>query len=205
MEKLRLDNRKIRVITEQVCLFFQMQPSEVFSRTNKRECARARQIIHYLCRKHTLKSCSDIGGISKTFGRDEPHDHATVLNSVKVINNLIDTDGGFKDNIKRIELMFASEMNEMTDRQCVEMATIERNYLLKDALLNKNKTIFNLEQKILSLNKNVKHSTNNKDLQELLKKDKEIIDMFCETRLKPFLKMLESRVVSDKRPMKRIY
>ena len=47
-----------------------------------------------------------------------------------------------------------------------------------------------LKIQLINLNKTIQ----NKLIQSLLKEDEEVIDMFAETRVKPFLKMRESHV-----------
>lgn len=55
-------------------------------KSRKREIVEKRQIAHYLAKIHTAESLANIG---KAIGNK---DHATVLNSSKTVNNMIDTD-----------------------------------------------------------------------------------------------------------------
>ena len=67
--------------------------------TGKREIVEPRQIAHYFSKIHTKGSLVSIGNI---IGKK---DHATVLNSIKAINNFIDTDKKFTKKLNEIEKM----------------------------------------------------------------------------------------------------
>ncbi len=67
------------------------------SKTRKRGIITVRQECHYFAKTYTNESLYSIGaGIGKV-------DHGTVLNSIKRINNFIDTDKSFKREIKDID------------------------------------------------------------------------------------------------------
>ena len=66
-------------------------------KNRNREIVLYRQVLHYEMRKHTKKSLADIGIM---IGEK---DHATVLHSNKVIQDLIDTDKHTRHTIEVIE------------------------------------------------------------------------------------------------------
>jgi chromosomal replication initiator protein len=73
-------------------------PSDVLhTKTRKREIVQARQIAMYFSKSLTKSSLSTIGSLIG--GKD----HATVLHACKTVNNLIDTDKRFKNQIEDIE------------------------------------------------------------------------------------------------------
>ncbi len=73
-------------------------PSDVLhTKTRKREIVQARQIAMYFSKNMTKSSLSTIGSLIG--GKD----HATVLHACKTVNNLIDTDKRFKNQIEDIE------------------------------------------------------------------------------------------------------
>jgi chromosomal replication initiator protein len=84
-------------IKKTVCEFFELSHDKLLSNTKKREVAQARQIAMYLSKNHTKYSATQIG--VQIGGKD----HTTVLYACKVIQNLIDTDKGFKKIMQNLE------------------------------------------------------------------------------------------------------
>lgn len=83
-------------IEDIVCDYYHMPVSEVFLPTRKREIVTKRQTIHYFYKRYTKLSLASIG--SGYGGKD----HATVMNSCKIISNLIDTDIRFRKEIDEL-------------------------------------------------------------------------------------------------------
>ncbi|MEA3317028.1 MAG: helix-turn-helix domain-containing protein, partial [Bacteroidota bacterium] len=77
--------------------YFNMSSDMLQSKTRKREIVQARQIAMYFSKTLTKSSLASIG--AQIGGKD----HATVLHACKTINNLIDTDKQFKNQISDIE------------------------------------------------------------------------------------------------------
>lgn len=86
---------------ERVVLAHYGLPREkVFSRRRKKEMVLARQTMHYLARHLTLLSLKSIGA---RFPAGEMGLHySTVMHSVKVINNYLETDELFNQTIEAI-------------------------------------------------------------------------------------------------------
>lgn len=72
----------IRIVAE----YYQINPSDLLRKTRKREFMFPRQMAHTLYYQFTKRSLEYIG---KVIGNK---DHATVLNSIRTVNNLRDTD-----------------------------------------------------------------------------------------------------------------
>ncbi len=87
----------INFIQKVVSGYFNMPPDMLQSKTRKREIVQARQIAMYFSKTLTKSSLASIG--AQIGGKD----HATVLHACKTINNLIDTDKRFKNQISDIE------------------------------------------------------------------------------------------------------
>lgn len=87
----------IELIEDEVCKYFDLEPSLIHSKSKKQEISQARQIAMYLSRKYTDKSYSNIG---EMIGK---RDHATVLHACKTVGNWIETDKKFKTRIQEIE------------------------------------------------------------------------------------------------------
>ncbi len=80
-----------------VCDYFGLEVEALLNKTRKREIVQARQIAMYFSKSMTNSSLSTIG--SKIGNKD----HATVLHACKTINNLIETDKEFKNQLREIE------------------------------------------------------------------------------------------------------
>ena len=197
LEKRFQDDRKIVTIIDVVSTFYGVNPTEIFENTRKLKFRKPRQIIHYLVKLNTKKSLSDIGKISIIYGREKQHDHASVLHSCKVVNDYLDTDSVFREEIKDINIIIRSRTNSTTklDIDHFEKKQIQQYY--EDLLLEKENQIKILNSTIEIVKKNISTSTNNNHIKQLLIMDDKIISMFCDTRLKPFLRMMESRVTNE--------
>jgi hypothetical protein len=78
---------------------------QIQTKTRKREVVQARQTMMYLACKYTAYSLTRIG---YKFGKK---DHCTVLHAKKTINNLIDTNKDFREQIKAIEVILKGELS----------------------------------------------------------------------------------------------
>jgi chromosomal replication initiator protein len=65
-------------VIESVAAFFRATPSQLASRSRRRDVLVPRQLAMYLCRRYTDASLSEIGA---AFGRDHP----AVSNAVRVV------------------------------------------------------------------------------------------------------------------------
>ncbi len=84
-------------ISQTVCEYFGIDVDILQSKTRKREIVQARQIAMFFSKTLTNSSLSAIGA---KIGRK---DHATVLHACKTVNNLLETDRDFKNQIQTIE------------------------------------------------------------------------------------------------------
>ncbi|HPR61219.1 MAG TPA: chromosomal replication initiator protein DnaA [Prolixibacteraceae bacterium] len=87
----------IDYIQKTVCDYFNMPSDSLQSKTRKREIVQARQIAMFFSKTLTKSSLASIGA---QIGHK---DHATVLHACKTVNNLIDTDKQFRNDIEEIE------------------------------------------------------------------------------------------------------
>ncbi len=85
------------MIKQIVVDYFGLQPEDLESKSRKRAIVQARQIAMYLSKKFTKASLEQIG---KKIGKK---DHATVIYSLKVVNDLMDTDKKFRKIVSEIE------------------------------------------------------------------------------------------------------
>lgn len=86
-------------ILENVCGYFKMNQSEIFTKSRKQNVVQVRQIAMYLAQKHTDLSSSKIGAL---IGK---RNHATVLHSCNLVADRIHVDKNFKSKVEEIERM----------------------------------------------------------------------------------------------------
>ena len=87
----------LHIIEHEVCNYFAIPANKLFAKTRKRPIVEKRQLFHYLSKKYTKETLALIG-------EHRAHlDHATVLHSIKTVENLIDVDKSFKDSVNEIE------------------------------------------------------------------------------------------------------
>ncbi len=92
----------VEYIQKTVCEFIGITTELLKENTRKREVVNARQISMYLAKKYTKNSLKEIG---RHFGNK---DHSTVIHSIQVVDNLLEVDKKFKEDMdelkKRINL-----------------------------------------------------------------------------------------------------
>lgn len=81
-----------------VCNHFDMEPSNIHTKSRKREVVQTRQVAMYLARKHTNSSSAKIGRLIG--GKD----HATVLHACKIVKDQCEVDKTFRADLESIEL-----------------------------------------------------------------------------------------------------
>ena len=87
----------IDYIQKVVCNFYNIGLDLLQSKTRKREIVQARQVAMFFSKSLTKSSLATIG--SQIGGKD----HATVLHACKTVNNLIETDKRFRQQVDEIE------------------------------------------------------------------------------------------------------
>ena len=84
-------------IREVVCNYFKLSVDAISTKSRKLEVVQARQIAMYFSKRMTKNSLSAIGSY---IGQ---RDHATVLHACKKVEDLMDTDKFFRQNVLEIE------------------------------------------------------------------------------------------------------
>ncbi|MDL2230542.1 chromosomal replication initiator protein DnaA [Alistipes sp. OttesenSCG-928-L06] len=84
-------------ICQIVCDHYELNEEQFNSKKRTREIALARQVAMHLCKQHTKMPLSAIGN---AIGKKN---HATVLHACKTINNLMETDKEFRQQLDEIE------------------------------------------------------------------------------------------------------
>jgi chromosomal replication initiation ATPase DnaA len=87
----------IENIQKMVCEYFHLPYDRLLAKTRKREVVQARQITMYLAKKFTKSSLKNIG---EHFGG---FDHTTVIHSCQTVENLMDTDGEYKEHMLELQ------------------------------------------------------------------------------------------------------
>ncbi|GIV42704.1 MAG: chromosomal replication initiator protein DnaA [Vicingaceae bacterium] len=86
----------IDYIQKVVCDYYNLPIDVMKSKTRKREVVQARQVTMYFAKQFTKNSLANIGMMCG--GKD----HATVLHACKTVNNLIETDKKFRQEIETL-------------------------------------------------------------------------------------------------------
>lgn len=100
-------NKEITVdfIQNLVAEHFKVPVEKLASKTRKRSIVIARQLSMYLAKNMTNQSLKSIGD---NFGG---RDHSTVIYSCKTVQDLLDTDAVFKDNVAELEKKIKMSLN----------------------------------------------------------------------------------------------
>jgi len=93
----------IDYIQKVVCDFFGIPVNEIFTSSRKREVVIVRQTVMFFAKKHTEFSLAQIG--TKCGNKD----HATVLHSCKIIENMRETDKEFRNKLEEIDKVLKSQ------------------------------------------------------------------------------------------------
>jgi len=84
-------------IQKLVCDYYHVAYDRLLTKTRKREVVLARQITMYFAKKFTKQSLKTIGDHFGGF------DHTTVIHSCQTVENLMETDPEYKDNLLEIQ------------------------------------------------------------------------------------------------------
>jgi len=106
-------------ISEVVSRYFGISKADISKKTRNREILQPRQITHYFAKQKTNDSLTSIG---RQIGEK---DHATVLHSIKTVNNLYSTDKTYRkyvDDISRL-LMDKKSRILVIKKQLLELNT----------------------------------------------------------------------------------
>lgn len=87
----------ITILFDFICKYFNVDKKIVLLKSRKRELVEVRQIFFYFSNKY-LKNTT-LERISKFLNKD----HSTVIHSIKVVNNMCETDLIFNHKIKQID------------------------------------------------------------------------------------------------------
>jgi chromosomal replication initiator protein len=86
----------IEYVQEQVCKYFNISKLDMISRSRKQDVCKPRQIAMFFAKKNTKASLATIANI---IGE---RDHATAMNAIKTISNLMETDKKFRSQLIEI-------------------------------------------------------------------------------------------------------
>jgi chromosomal replication initiator protein len=87
----------VEYIQKTVCEFVGINADLLKQNTRKREVVNARQISMYLAKKYTKNSLKEIG---RHFGNK---DHSTVIHSIQVVDNLLEVDKKFREDLEELK------------------------------------------------------------------------------------------------------
>lgn len=97
------DKLKVKIIRNIICEYYGVTFSIISVHNRKREIVLKRQVLQYFLQIYTGLIIMDIG--IETGGINPPFSHATVLHSKEVINDLIECNKYFRNEIREIRLL----------------------------------------------------------------------------------------------------
>ncbi|MCL2597862.1 MAG: chromosomal replication initiator protein DnaA [Paludibacter sp.] len=89
----------VEQIRDTVCKYYSLSVDAISTKSRKREVVQARQVAMYLCKQMTQNSLAAIG---LAIGR---RDHATVLHACKTVDDQIQIDKYFRNEVQEIQGM----------------------------------------------------------------------------------------------------
>jgi len=197
MKKVFEDDKMIEIIIRVVSAYYEIKPKDIFAECRVYRIKTARQVIHYLVRKYTKKGLDEIGKISLEYGRKKAHKHCSVLHSINSVSDHVKVDKQYAREIHEIEIKIKETTHTLTleDLEIIEFNDMQMHYELR--LNEKDAQIIELTNRLEYIDRNIGANTNNPYLKQLLKLDESVINLFVETRLKPWLRMQESKVTNQ--------
>lgn len=90
------EGRNIKDIIKDVCKHFSVAPENVFSSSRKRAVVDARQLIHWMIKNKVVENRLTLSSIGEVTGG---HDHATVIHGVKNVNNRIEVEQNYREQV----------------------------------------------------------------------------------------------------------
>ncbi len=163
----------------------------IIAKKRQTEYVDARRIFYKIARTKTKHSFATIGNALN-------RDHATALHGIKQFDILIDQNEFLKYNYDLcLNIVKDNGFDDVKDAKTI--IEVKKTYfsLIKDKKIQVKNLILELE----NLKKEQKHSEQriksnikNDVVRDFLSRDEETINFIAETRLKPALKMLDSRI-----------
>ena len=80
-----------------VCVQFKISRTDIASHIRKRTLVTPRQLCYFLMKRKTPLSLKEMAAELGT-----GHDHATVISSIRAIQNILDTNGDYSDRIREV-------------------------------------------------------------------------------------------------------
>lgn len=130
---------KADIIQDIVCDYYDLTVEELHLKTRRRVIVRARQIMHYLVKRHTILALREIGEMSKD--KENYKDHATVLHSVKTVTNDSSHDSLLRRELEDMDKVIVRKIRPRHSKNMLDF----RMKLLKLIRLSKNEEILRCE------------------------------------------------------------
>lgn len=102
--------QKLEIIAKEVCSEFEMTMEELFKQTRNREIVIARKVFYNLCRKYTELTYAKLGACAyDDYGLKL--DHATIIHSVKSIDDMLPYDKYLRSQYNNIDMILNILLN----------------------------------------------------------------------------------------------
>ncbi len=127
---------EFKLIHKTVCDYFEKDEVGTLFPSQRREIVMVRQLSHKISRELLKKPLHEI---SNSLGCK---DHSTVLHSIKVINNLIDTDKAYKEDYEQVLKLCKQKINNLNKRKRFSIL-----YFIKNLLINTDNMLITMIKK----------------------------------------------------------
>ena len=167
---------------------------DITAKKRQIEYVDARRIFYKIARTKTKHSFASIGNCLN-------RDHATALHGIKQFDILISQNEFLKYHYDlSLKIIKDNGFDALKDAKTLKEIKKSYTSLIEDKNIELKKIALELEnlkkQKLETVTR-IESNVNNSIVRDLLSRDDETINFIAETRLKPALRMLDSRVTYD--------
>ena len=163
----------------------------IIAKKRQIEYVDARRIFYKIARTKTKHSFASIGNALN-------RDHATALHGVKQFDILIDQNEFLKYNYDLcLKIIKDNGFDVLKEAKTIIEVKKAYSSLIEDKNIKEKKLILELEnikKEKIQVSKRIESNIKNAILIDFLSRDEETINFIAETRLKPALRMLDSRI-----------
>ena len=110
--RISIKNKDVnRILLTRISEYFSIDPIMIITRSRNAEYINFKHVYRFMCCQFTTYSLVAIGIKSGNF------DHATILNSVKQVNNLCDTDKVYRHDIDSIFNLIENDIKDIINQK----------------------------------------------------------------------------------------
>jgi len=106
-------NLTVQTITSEVARYYQVDESDIYSRTRRGDCIKLKYTCIHFIKAHTIMTLSAIG---REFpGINGYLDHATVMHALRSVSDRYDTDKTYRAEINELSSIFEAMKDDVRE------------------------------------------------------------------------------------------